>query len=82
MGIKGVGGIKSPKRIVEVINIDPSETAADLVDKIRDKFNILEEGRGCEMRLFEREISVRQQDVFYRRLGDQAWIFLMNREIS
>ena len=65
---------------MDVINIDPSETAADLVDKIRDKFNILEESEGGEMRLFEREISVRQQDIFYRRLGDQAWI--VSREFS
>ena len=53
------------------------ETAADLVNKIRDKFNILEDhegNEGGEMLLFEREVSVRQQDIFYRRVGDQAWV--------
>ena len=59
-----------------IVGMTNAETAADLVDKIRDKFNILEEGKGGEMRLFEREISVRQQDVFYRRLGDQACVLL------
>ena len=26
------------------------------------------------MLLFEREVSVRQQDIFHRRVGDQAWM--------
>ena len=68
---------KFSTKAVLVVGMTNGETAADLVNKIRDKFNILEDdegNRGGEMLLFEREVPVRQQDIFYRRVGDQAWI--------
>ena len=66
---------KFSTKAVLVVGMTNRETAADLINKIRDKFNILEddEGGGCGgIMLFEREVSVRQQDIFHRRIEDQA----------
>ena len=62
---------KFSTKAVLVVGMTNKETAADLVSKIRDKFNILEDESG-DILLFEREVSVRQQDIFYRRVGDQV----------
>ena len=41
--------------------------AQDLLEDVVAKFNILDEGR--TLQLFERELSVTQQDIFYRKIS-------------
>lgn len=59
------------KKAIFVVPMTNHETVQDLIDKVVHKFNVMEKCDGDEddtMWLYERELSVSQQDVFFRRL--------------
>ncbi len=66
---------KFSTKTVLVMSVTSRETVADLLDRICDKFNILESPK---LFLYERELSVRQQDIFLRRLADDEIPLLLN----
>lgn len=66
-----VTDFKFSKKSVLVLPLCSNHTVTDMIQKLEDKFRILnrKDDTGRKLRIFERELSVTLQDVFFRELA-------------